>query len=116
MVEVKHELSKVYYTYGYGKAILYSLPLTNIPGPATVVAVPQYSQLTMNQIVLINPNATNVTVQILDGNNLVFATSVPAGGQIVLDNPLNFFDSLVINPTGPVFVYGHGTLYLPPSF
>jgi hypothetical protein len=116
MVEVYDQIPRVYYTYGYGKAIGYSLPLTVLPGPATVITVPQYSQLTMNKIVLINPNVTNITVQILDGDTVLFATSVPAGGQIVIDNPLNFFTAFVINPSGQVITYGHGTLYLPPSF
>jgi hypothetical protein len=116
MVEVYNQIPRTYYAFGYGKAILYSLPLTNLPGPAIILAVPQYSQLVMNRIVLINPNTINVTVQILDGNDLVFATSVPGGGQVVIDNPLSFFNSFMINPSGQVFVYGYGTLYLPPSF
>ncbi len=116
MVEVYDQIPRTYYTFGYGKAIGYSLPLTVLPGPATIITVPEYSQLTMNQIVLINPNTINITVQILDGDNLLFITAVPPGGQIAITNPLNFFTALVINPTGQVITYGYGTIYLPPSF
>ncbi len=116
MVEVYDQIPRTYYLLGYGKQIGYSLPLTNLPGPATIIAIPQYGELTMNQITLINPNTVNIVVQILDGTIVLFSTSVPAGQEVVINNPLNFLTAFVINPNGQVLVYGSGNLYLPPSF
>ncbi len=116
MVEVHENVNRSYYLLGYGREVTYSIPLTSLVGPSTIIAVPQYGQFTSNQLILINPNTTNVVVRILDGDQLIFSTVVPAGQQIIIDTKLNFLTGVVIIPTGQILVYGSGVMYIPPNF